>query len=206
MWTTMLQVMTQPALFFSRLEHESFRKSLAVVLLIAAVTLVSNFFMALPLARSLPDWRTMILVAALVGAVVATVGAWFFTGLIIRLVAGKESSPWRIAAYSLVPYLLVNVLLLLIALVFPPKLPVLESPTTQSPDVVKGLELLIQQYQKSWLGFSSETSATYVSNVWQLLLVFTGVQQKAGIRKALIATLITAVVVGLPFMSLGIIG
>ncbi len=189
-----MQTLTNPALFFRQFDtaEPRVRRAYQVVFFITALSLIASVLVVLPIAKALSDFRQLILIAATLLTIVSSVGGWLVTGLLIRWSAGVHSQAWAVSAYSMTPNLITLPLLIVVAIFFAPTLPPLEL-DLENPEVIsQQLEVVSSSYSESLLGFASQISAAYVATVWQLLLIFVGVKERVGIKKALLATSLVA--------------
>jgi hypothetical protein len=208
MFDSMVQVLTRPAAFFRTLKDDDrvVSRAFLIVLLVAVLGAVSAYFAALPLADAT---RGTVLALAFnpFFAALATLAvlflSWLVYGLLVRMSAGMEAKPWAVVAYAATPQLLVYAGLIIMSAFFPATITPLTGDLTDPVVAAEAATSVTAELQASLVGRVS-TILSYASSLWWLVLIFIGVRETAGQRKATTATIIVAVIslafIAVPFL------
>ena len=208
MFEGMLQTITQPKPFFERLREDDALVSRAiwVVLLISVVSAGAGYFSSLPTASVMGEnslLGSVTIYAAAFGFVIVTFMTWLITGLLVRITAGIDVKPWAIVGYALSPYLLVYVLFMVLAAVFPVTLPELNVSPDDPAAFGAALEEAQTLYAQSIYARLTQ-GLSYLVTLWWVVLIFIGVDAAAGRNKAFLTAGIVGLVnlafIALPFL------
>jgi hypothetical protein len=203
----MLQVILTPVVFFRRLAEDDrlSRGAIGVVLIVAVLAGVFGYFNAIPTADAFANtpFGAFGLITTPISLLVVSFLSWLIYGLLVRMGAGIDAKPWAIAGYSMSPQLIIYALLILVAVIFPVKL----SPVTadfSDPQAFQDATLAVQrEFQNSTFGRASQI-LSYLASLWWLVLIFLGVREATGTRKATTATILVAIptvlIILLPFL------
>jgi hypothetical protein len=203
----MLQVILNPVVFFRRLAEDDrlSRGAIGVVLIVAVLAGVFGYFNAIPTADAFANtpFGAFGLITTPISLLVVSFLSWLIYGLLVRMGAGIDAKPWAIAGYSMSPQLIIYALLILVAVIFPVKL----SPVTadfSDPQAFQDATLAVQrEFQNSTFGRASQI-LSYLASLWWLVLIFLGVREATGTRKATTATILVAIptvlIILLPFL------
>jgi hypothetical protein len=203
----MLQVILSPISFFRKLSEDDrlSSRAIGVVLIIALLAGVFGYFTAIPTADAFANtpFGKFGLITTPISLLVVSFLSWLIYGLLVRMGAGINAKPWAIAGYSMSPQLLIYTLLILIAVIFPVKLSPVVADFTD-PQAFQEATLAVQkEFQNSTFGRASQI-LSYIASLWWLVLIFLGVREATGTRKASTATILVAIptvlLILLPFL------
>ncbi|MCA9835670.1 MAG: YIP1 family protein [Trueperaceae bacterium] len=192
-----LEAIIQPIKFFRELEDKPQRVSLAfiVVLITAILAAVVAYFSALPTADAFPDSAfigQISMITAPIVALIATFIIWLAYGLLIRMGAGMDVKPWAIAAYSSAPQIIILTIVIVIAALFP----VTVSPITADPsnaEAFRAANLQLQEEIRSSVYGRSSQVLSYLSSLWQVILVYLGISAVSSQARAIRGTVLVAI-------------
>jgi hypothetical protein len=197
-----LQVTINPLAFFRALADDGrlASRAIIIVLMLAVLSGVVGYFSVLPTSDAFAGspFATVALVTAPVSAVIVSFISWLVYGLLVRIGAGMRVKPWAVTAYSLAPQLFLYTLLIVVAALFPVRVPAVAVDFNDPASVQQASEVVQRAVTTSVYGRVSQV-VSYLATLWMLVLIYLGVDIAADQRKALIAT----VLVALP--SLGLI-
>lgn len=199
------EVLVRPVEFFSELGGNSRRVGGAVwvVLLVAALTAASSYFVTQPQAEALGGGSVagFILVSAVVFAALASFGTWLLFGLLARMGAGIDAKPWAVVGYAMTPQLLTATLLLIVAALFPTDVTPL-SLTPGDPEALReASEGLTREIASSPLGRSNLVLG-FLGTAWWLGLIFLGLRETTGDRRKAVRSVVLMGIVYGAFLSL----
>ncbi len=192
-----LEVIVKPQTFFRELESKPKQISLAflVIIITGILAAIVAYFSALPTADAFPDNAIVgqiSVISAPIIAIIASFVIWLIYGLLIRMGAGMDTKPWAIAAYSSAPQIIILTIAIVIAALFPVSVSPITA-TATDPEAFRAANTQLQhEIQSSFYGRSSQV-LTYLSSLWQLLLIYLGVQAVSTRTRAIRATVIVAI-------------
>ncbi len=190
MFEGILQAISKPKQLFERFEEEPKLVSLAF-LVILIVSVLSAIVEYVPLAKAFSAntiTNQLVLISAPLVTIAVSILLWLVYGLLVRMGAGIDIKPWAITAYSLSPQILFSIILLIIALVFP----IETTPISLDLNDTNAITTLQQEINRSLFGRSSQI-LSYLAVVWQLLLVYIGVNVLSNQSKALRSTILVGI-------------
>ena len=199
MFEGMLAAITKPKPFFEQLTNDDVLVSRAiwVVLLVCVVAAGAGYFSALPLASVMGDNSIIAVTAVLggtLGLALTTFLGWLITGLLIRMVAGINIKPWAITGYAMSPQLIIYILFIILAAIFPVTLPELGVDMTTDPSGFNEALVEAQALYAESVYARLTQGLSYLSSLWWIALIFLGVDAAAGRNKAFLATAIIALI------------
>lgn len=191
MFEGIVQTISNPLAFFRSLQDDDKLAggAVLVVLLVALLSAGVGYFSALPSTDAFPDdipFRQFGLIAATLGSVMVTFISWLVNGLLVRMSAGMDSKPWAIVGYAMSPLLIIYLLIIVLAAIFPVNL----VPISVGLDDPEAFQQAVQQTQKAYQAtiFGRSTQLLgYASSLWWIILIFLGVREAKGTNKAYIA-------------------
>jgi hypothetical protein len=197
MLDALLQTITRPAAFFRTLKDDDrvVSRAFLVVLIVAVLAAIFGYFSALPTSdamRGTPFGGTFSLVIAPVSTLVASLLFWFIYGLLVRMPAGMEAKPWAVVGYSMAPQILVYAVLIIIGALFPAHLTPISASLSDPQAFQEATFALQREFQATFFGRASMVLG-YASSLWWLVLIFIGVRETAGQKKAVTATVLVGV-------------
>lgn len=202
------RVITSPAGFFSDLgENKKIPGAIWVVLLTTLISAVTAYFLSAPQSDAFgadSAFTGIGLIIGVGGVVIVSLISWLLLGLIVRMSAGMDAKPWAVVGYSFVPQLLVSIIAIVIAALFPIEVTPITVTPSEPEAFQEALRSLTEEIQSSVLGRSNQFLG-YLATAWGVLLIFIGVRettqnQARATRSAVIVGLIYAAIFLLPWL------
>lgn len=193
----MLEILTQPGGFFQRLSARKPNLVMPFLIVVAGVTL-SVVSQAL-LTRLLPIPGGFALQAAfgIIGGLVFGILMWGVLGLVIRLLAGADARAWEVYGWSLVPSLLMGLVLLPVAALFPVTGDLPPAPALTDAEALRAWQKQFQEVVRSGLGTQVVRVLGLLATLWSLWLLYAGLRVFAPARAVLATVVVGAIGLGL---------
>jgi hypothetical protein len=201
----MLDVLLQPTNFFRALSERK-PNLVAPFFIVVAAAVAASLGQALLtrlLPSPIPGGVAVQLVLALVGGVVGGMVAWGLGGLVVRLLAGPDSRAWEVYGWASVPGLLVGLVAIPLAALFPITGDLPPIPPLTDVEAFQAWQRAYRQLIWEATGFRILQGLSLLSALWSFGIIWSALKVLAP-AKALVTTLVIAAV-SLAFMVWGLL-
>ncbi|RIH88231.1 YIP1 family protein [Calidithermus roseus] len=200
----MLEVLIQPTRFFEALRERkpNLLPPLLVVVGALVLTAVAGQISLRLLPALFPGGAMLQLIFSLVGALFFGLVVWAIGGGLIRLLAGEGSRAWELYGWASVPALVLALVLLPLAALFPVTGDLTPPPPLTDAEALRRWQREYQDLVASAPGTRIQQVLSALATLWSLWIIYSGLRVLAPARAVLASVAVAVLTLGLLLWSL----
>lgn len=198
----MLEVLTQPSRFFQGLSERKPNLVAPFLIVVFGVTLSVVGQVFLTRLLPVPGGFAVQAAFAIVGGLIFGILIWGVLGLLIRWLAGADSRAWEVYGWSLTPGLLIGLILLPLAALFPVTGDLPPTPPLTDVEALRAWQKQFQELVRGATGTQIFRVLSLLATLWSLWLLYSGLRVFAPARAVLATAAVAILSLGLAVWGL----